>query len=241
MAKTRKEWLKEGLDHIWVEIFERKGNIIEVCKSIGIQDSPLDFNNVSQTTIENATYTDSNGDAVTLNGAEQGKIRAFQGFIKYRIACQKPIGKMDWKGLAVEEFDDFRSSVYCDPNESMCLRRGAEVELAAIATASAGAGTSAAATIPTPNKGDLFEFRKGIKRDPSMFPLLKDRKSWKTYKLSLESQAKAQRTSDILEPKFVPSSTVPDAVALFQEKQIYMYSVFVRTMKADFAKKALLD
>jgi len=52
---------------------------------------------------------------------------------------------------------------------------------------------------PSKQKDLLAEFKKGIKRDASLFNVLKDPKQWDTWHCSTMAQARAQDVSDVLD------------------------------------------
>jgi len=91
----------------------------------------------------------------------------------------------------------------------------------------------------TSGHGPVSDFKKGIKRDQSLFPTLKDTKQWDRWQRGTLAQARAQGVSEILDPKFAPSASSPEEVTLFEEKQKYMYAVFERTLLTDTGKAAV--
>jgi hypothetical protein len=67
-------------------------------------------------------------------------------------------------------------------------------------------------------------FRKDIsKRDPTLFPTLKDKKFNDNWHESLVNQASSQDASEVLDTSYVP--TTKQAKELFIEKQKYVYSI----------------
>src|SRR5687768_17395128 len=78
------------------------------------------------------------------------------------------------------------------------------------------------------------EFKRGIKRDISQFPTLKDDNTWDNWNRSTVAQARAQDIIDVLNPAYIPS-TVED-IQLFGEKQKFMYAVFEKTLLIDKGK-----
>jgi hypothetical protein len=60
-------------------------------------------------------------------------------------------------------------------------------------------------------------FKRGIKRDPYVFPTLKDEKLNDQWHRSFANQARAQDVSAVLDASYVPSS--PIDTALFQESR----------------------
>jgi Reverse transcriptase (RNA-dependent DNA polymerase) len=82
---------------------------------------------------------------------------------------------------------------------------------------------------PTP--AQLFE--RGIKKDKDHYNEFKDEKHWDNFRRSVETTADTHGTSDILNGTFVPDPTDLNAVALFQSKQRFMYSVWESKIKTD--------
>jgi len=90
---------------------------------------------------------------------------------------------------------------------------------------------SSPASAPVPKQKDLLaDFKKGIKRDASLFVVLKDLREWDSWHCSTVAQAQAQDVSDVLDPVFKP---LPAEKDLFEAKQKYMYAVFERVLQTD--------
>ncbi len=88
--------------------------------------------------------------------------------------------------------------------------------------------------LPPPKQKDLLaEFKKGIKRDASLFVVLKDLKQWDLWHCSTVAQAQAQDVYNVLDPSFKP---IPAERDLFEAKQRYMYAVFKRVLLMDKSK-----
>ena len=80
----------------------------------------------------------------------------------------------------------------------------------------------------------ITDFKKGIKRDASLFPTLKDEKQWDNWKRDTTALANAQDVAEVLNKDYKPST--PEDTLLFDEKQKYMYSVFICTLLMDQGK-----
>ena len=66
------------------------------------------------------------------------------------------------------------------------------------------------------------------------FTVLKDNKQWDSCQRNLEAQTNYQDVANILDPTYVPQA--PEDIALFDEKQKYMYSVLERILQTDEGK-----
>jgi len=84
---------------------------------------------------------------------------------------------------------------------------------------------------PAPKQKDLLsEFKKGIKRDASLFVVLKDLKQWDSWYCSTVAQACTQDVYNVLDPTYKP---LPPEKDFFEAKQRYMYAFFETESPAD--------
>jgi hypothetical protein len=75
----------------------------------------------------------------------------------------------------------------------------------------------------------VLEFKKAIKQDPASFAVLKDNKQWDSVHRTLKAQTCYQDVDDVLDSSYVPNTA--EDIALFNEKQKYMYSVLGRILQ----------
>jgi hypothetical protein len=122
-----------------------------------------DLGSLIETDIENLTFAATEGEnPIAIGPGQRGIIQAFIAYIRYRATQPSPIGD-DWKNIAQEEFEAYRisplfnGSIYGNP-------------LSANPSGSAASSTNAC--------DPIADFKRGIKRDPSQFPILKDEKQW---------------------------------------------------------------
>ena len=78
-------------------------------------------------------------------------------------------------------------------------------------------------------------FKKGIKREISLYPSLKDERYFDGFKRSLCIVAKTHECKEVLDPTYNPGSE-PDEQELFEAKQTCMFSVFNNILQTDMAK-----
>ncbi len=98
-------------------------------------------------------------------------------------------------------------------------------------------------TAPTPSTPSMIkhydpvrDFKRGIKRDPNLFPVFKDETKWDSWSRTILAQAQAQDVHYVLDPKNTPQNQNSAEYALFMEHQKYMYAVFERTLQTDKGK-----
>ena len=81
----------------------------------------------------------------------------------------------------------------------------------------------------------LLNFKRGIKRDISAYPTLKDEKYYESFKRSVLVTARAHDCEEILQPTFRPRGDT-DSLELFRLKNDFMYSVFNKCLLSDMGK-----
>ena len=81
----------------------------------------------------------------------------------------------------------------------------------------------------------LLNFKRGINRDISAYPTLKDEKYYESFKRSVLVTARAHDCEEILQPTFRPRGDA-DSLVLFRLKNDFMYSVFNKCLLSDMGK-----
>jgi hypothetical protein len=92
-------------------------------------------------------------------------------------------------------------------------------------------------TPPQYNSADLL--RRGIKRDTTLFPTLKDDKYCNNWQRTFKTQATAQAMSEVLDETDKPVTA--DDIALFQKKQKNAYAVLESKILIDRGKAIIWD
>jgi hypothetical protein len=80
----------------------------------------------------------------------------------------------------------------------------------------------------------VADFKKGIKRDPSLFPSLKHIDNWPTFKRETMAQAFAQDVVNVFNPKYKPRGS--EEKDLFTLQLYYVYAIFCSNLKTDFGR-----
>ena len=84
-----------------------------------------------------------------------------------------------------------------------------------------------------------YEFHKGIKCNPSLFPTLKDEKQWDQWHCSMVANARAQDVANILNTAYNP--TPPRTRHFLKQNKKYMYAVFNKTLLTDQGKALFMS
>jgi hypothetical protein len=193
-------------------------NVTKALREDGVKEIGV-LISLSDAQVEDLTYLDpdpNNPTAYCLKKGEIGLIKSFIHFVHYRDEIGNPIGD-DWRSITQYEFDQF----CC---KTKYTRRFAS--LANLGTTAPPAPSTAPTSTPTtshfaPSPVELF--KRGIKRDPSVYPTLKDKLWNDNWHHSFANQARAQDLSDVLNAAYVPTTSIE--YDLFQEKQKFLYAV----------------
>ena len=79
----------------------------------------------------------------------------------------------------------------------------------------------------------FVSFRKGIKREETAYPTLKDERYFDSFSRSLYITAKSHECEDVLDPEYTPSNSEKE---LFEAKQVFMFSVLDKHLLTDMGK-----
>ena len=97
---------------------------------------------------------------------------------------------------------------------------------------------------PPPNpesKIALNNFKKGTKRDASVYPIFKNDKYYDTFQRSFLANLKAQGLYDVADPKYDPESGDIYDQELFQGKQSIVYSVLVASLQTEKGRELVKE
>ena len=86
----------------------------------------------------------------------------------------------------------------------------------------------------------LSNFKKGIKRDASAYPIFKNERYYNTFIRHFKATAKAQDLNSLMDPNFKPGSDEYEQ-QLFQDQQDFLYSVLISSLKTDFSEALVKD
>ena len=175
------------------------------------QDVPLKYDRPA----EGADKAKKN---VPLLPAEMCQIKGLKDYIRYHmmnVANKYYESREDWEQLTAKGFVCFRVNIAptLPPDEA----------------------PSAQVTKPPPVINDpLRDWKKGIKRDMSIFKEMKRTKEWEQWDTQFRADVTTRGLSNVLDPNYVPATY--DDKMLFREQQHYMYAVFIRVLKTDKGK-----
>ena len=88
-------------------------------------------------------------------------------------------------------------------------------------------------TTQSESKTALNNFKKGTKRDASVYPIFKNDKYYDTFQRSFLANLKAQGLYDVADPDHDPESGDIYEQELFQGKQSFVYSVLVASLQTE--------
>ena len=86
----------------------------------------------------------------------------------------------------------------------------------------------------------LTNFKKGIKRDASAYPIFKNERYYNTFIRHFKATAKAQGLNSLMDPNFTPGSDAYEK-QLFEEQQDFLYSVLISSLKTEFSEALVKD
>ena len=90
-------------------------------------------------------------------------------------------------------------------------------------------------------KTALNNFKKGTKRDASVYPIFKNDKYYDTFQRSFFANLKAQGLYDVADPDHDPESGDIYEQELFQGKQSFVYSVLVASLQTEKGRELVKE
>ena len=225
MVLTRTE-AKAVFDHVLDVVLDRYNSAD--LKSALIKEGFVDvflLLSMDDATIESLEIEDPNDATkkMALKKSDKGMLRTFKAFVHHRNASDNPIKDEDWLKLTQADFDAYR----IDPSN---LAR-------VVSQATAPMSTRNNSVIAKYSMVDLF--RRGIKRDPSLFPTLKDENFNDSWHRSFETQARAQDVYNVLDAHYKPNTQ--EEKELFMEQKKYVYAVLESKLLTDVGKSLVRE
>ena len=157
---------------------------------------------------------------VTMTTMSQGHKRLVTWLVKW-LNYKKPMLNIcdsdAWLSLTVDEFDTFRTTY----GNSADVPSNTNVQ-----------STESRAVLEKKQELDLF--KRSIKRDATLYPVLKEDKDWDVWNRSITSLARTHDVIEVLDSSYKPNDDT--SKALFDIKQSFMYSVFNKVVITDIGK-----
>jgi hypothetical protein len=132
----------------------------------------------------------------------------------------------DWFNITKQEFDQF---CVADIYKYRLLAAGQVTGMPPTGNPPAPTPNTNNTTTSASNPADTF--RKGIKRDQSLFMELKSEELNDAWHRSFETQAHAQDIAEVLNANYVPA--MQELVDLFAVKQTYVYAILESKVQTD--------
>ena len=151
------------------------------------------------------------------------KWMAFQSYVIHKQRIGEPIQPADFVKVTNKEFDDYRVS-----GDFIAFNAG-------ITPPSHLQSKSSVSTAKDPS----VSFQKSIKRDVSLYPILKEDKQYDNWNRGTIALARTHDVEEVFDEKYTP--TALDDVALFAAKQKFVYAVFEKGLQTDIGKQAVRD
>ena len=180
-----------------------------------------------EATIDAMTYDDP-GDGthaatadMPLQKVHKWTLKAFQSYAWYRsnVEGADNTNLDEWRAISHGEFQNFQLNIFPSLGYTSTPIQGA----------TAGR-PGATCSLPSP----LVEWKKGVKRDMTLYIELRQDKEWDRWNTRLRATARTQEVDRVLDPNFSPRDA--EDRSLFEAQQNYMYAVFERTMLTDTGK-----
>ena len=227
MVYTRSD-AKASFNHILDNVLGRgDGTPLKLSLSEEGIDDVFALSNLTDNDIDSLKYTNKDNDNVItpIRMADRNLLRAFLHFVINAQLEGNPIVGEAWNEITQEEFDSFRINPKYMVKLTSAFSMPGDPEVPK---------PPPPPPKPTPTFTPADMFRRGIKRDPTLFPTLKDEKFNDNWHRSFVNQARAQDVSEVLDPNYMPMDA--QTQELFNEKQKYIYAILESKVLTDRGK-----
>ena len=223
MGLTRAQ-SQAALQHILKDVLAQQDTspLVLSIKEEGIT-SIEDLINLSHPDIDSLVYTvpegDEKGQTKDVPNAPKRLLMVFLDYVRYRVYKQEPITD-SWDIITQEEFQNFRVS------PDYLIAKPSNATVADFGLLAKARTTSTPSPVPATSTSKYSAeeiFKRGIKRDQTLFPTLKDERFHDSWHRSFENQAHAQGIAEVIDPNYTPSTQSEKDVFLLM--QTFMYAV----------------
>jgi len=159
--------------------------------------------------IDTMGYLDKNDVFHELAVVDKARLKVLRGL--NQMYSTEEEGVSDWTFLTKDIYDKFRIS-------KSFLNMSAQPSV-----------PSAAGGFPKSQDRELDNFKKGLKLDPTQFPVLANDRMWESWNRNALNQAAAQMVLDVFNPRYVPAT--PAKEKLFRAQQNWVYAMFSNNLK----------
>jgi hypothetical protein len=226
VSMTRAE-AKEAFNHVLKKVIERwdSSSLKIALLEDGITNI-FDLVTILDDAIDSLAYKDP--DDKIFYPVKKGDKMLLRCFLAYQQSLESVTVDVDYNAITQANFDSYRiSPAYRQSFTSQILPYHHQHQHPPM-TSSQPSHFSPVAMI-----------RCTIKKDPSLFPTVKDDKYHDVWHRSFNTQAVAQDVADVLDATYVPSTA--DDIALFSEKQQFVYAVLESKVLTDHGKAIIRD
>ena len=230
MTSTRGENAKMAYEKMITELLEHKldGPIDRALRNAIVNKDIRLVMNLTPMDISTLVYQHKDDIKYTpLAVGYKNLIRCVQSFYWYRKGEENDIDS-SWSNVDIDSFEQYRMNEFdsADPHTRPSKITGS---LFSPPSQLVSRGTAEHKTLSL-----VDQFKKGIKRDASVFPVLKEGRQFDDWQGDFVTIAESQGLEEIIDVNYRPLTT--DGNDLFNEKQKFMYSVLRRTLKTDRGK-----
>ena len=204
---------KESLDYVLTTVMRQKpDSFLTLALSENGIDNVMNLLTISDEEVDKLQYTDATTKTkVAVHTSQVSLVRAFRAYIQHQ---NNP--NLLFNTIELADFDHFRITDYAMYDKHAMIKIPEYMRTS------------------IPKNNILQEFRKAAKRDKSQYSDLKEEKQWDNWYRSTISTARSHGCEHVFDPQYKPETS--EDIAIFDEVQKFMYSVFDAKLHTDVGK-----
>ena len=162
------------------------------------------------------------------------ELRAARRFIKYAQLNGQTINSQFITHLGIEEFEHFVISGWNSSDIDTMRQLPGRNNTNDGSSLASPTSTNATASIRPKKAEPVRDFERGIKRDVTLFPHLKDDAKWDHFRRDFTAQIDAQGLANVIDAAYTPETD--DEKRLYELQSKFVYAAFVRILQTDSTK-----
>ena len=206
----------QAFEHLVFDLFQLSSNTHQLVKALVDQEYHFNVESIGLMTdyeIAHLTYR-SNGVDTALSNASKAHLRVWRAYVYHQPITKQSVVDLDHiRLLSPEEYLNFRRQTY------------------PVHYTNGPIPPSPADKYPPAKTTELDNWKRGIRRDPKLYPELKNNLAYSNWKLKFSAVASSQDLEDVLDPEYIPLT--PEDRDVFKHKQKFLFTVFLETLLTD--------
>ncbi|EEC42564.1 predicted protein [Phaeodactylum tricornutum CCAP 1055/1] len=119
------------------------------------------------------------------------------------------------------------------------FRRSPSIHLSNAVPTPSSQSSTPSTMVGNSSRSAVADFKRGVKRDKTHYPVLKDDRYWDNFYRTFVVTAVSHNVDNVLDPAYSPTNT--DEILLFREQKKFVYSALEHCLQTDMGKNIVRE